>query len=119
METWRGRRIAGDPFTRSLVVSGLLIAAGFVAIWLGYRGAARSLLVAEQLPFLLSGGVGGLALIIAGAGTLAVQSSRYWTARERVLLDEIVRRSPAAAKALFDQTEREPGSSSRVSAPPK
>ena len=112
------RRLAADPFARSIVVSVALILAGFVAVWLGYRGAARSLIVAEQLPFLFSGGIGGLALIVAGAGTLAVQSTRYWTARERVLLDAIVRRSPAAAQALFDQ-DGEPGSTSRVNAPPK
>ena len=117
--TRRRRRLAGDPFTRSIAISILLVVAGFVAIWLGYRGAARSLIVAEQIPFLFSGGLGGVALIVAGAGVFAVQSSRYWDARERVLLDAIVRRSPAAVEALLAQEENAPGSSSRVSAPPK
>jgi len=115
----RARLLPADPFTRSIIVSLLLIAAGFVTIWLGYRGAARSLIVAEQIPFLFSGGIGGLALIAAGAGTLAVQSSRYWSARERVLLDKIVRRSPEVARLLEDQADGELGSMSRVSAPPK
>jgi len=115
----RARRLAADPFSRSIILSVVLIVAGFVTIWLGYRGAARSLIVAEQIPFLFSGGIGGLALIAAGAGTLAVQSSRYWNARERVLLDRIVRRSPEVARLLEDQTDVEPGSISRVSAPPK
>lgn len=115
----RARRLAADPFARSIVLSVLLIAAGFATIWLGYRGAARSLIVAEQIPFLFSGGIGGLALIAAGAGTLAVQSSRYWNARERVLLDRIVRRSPEVARLLEDQADVEPGSMSCVSAPPK
>jgi hypothetical protein len=112
----RAKRIGRDPFARSIVLSAALIAAGFVAIWLGYRGAARSLIVAEQLPFLLSGGVGGLALIVAGAGVLGVQSSRYWNARERKQLDRLV----ASATTLSRGHAGDAGSSmSRVNAPPK
>jgi len=114
----RARRLAGDPFARSVALSIVLIAAGFVAIGLGWRGAARSLIVAEQLPFLISGGVGGLALIVAGAGTLAVQSSRYWSARERQRLDLLVARASASDGVSY-QPGSEPSSMSRVSAPPK
>jgi hypothetical protein len=113
----RARRSTGDPFTRSIVVSVVLIAAGFVAIGLGWRGAARSLIVAEQLPFLLSGGIGGLALIVAGSATLALQSSRYWNARERRQIDRLVRR--ASEVRSEDQARGEPASMSRVNAPPK
>lgn len=115
----RTRQLATDPVARSIAISVVLIVAGFVTIWLGYRGAARSLIVAEQIPFLFSGGLGGLALIAAGAGTLAVQSSRYYNARERVLLDRIVRRWPEVARLLDDQADGARGSMSRVSAPPK
>jgi hypothetical protein len=108
----RLREIAGDPFRRSIVISIALILAGFVAIGLAWRGAARSLIVAEQLPFLVSGGVGGLALIAAGAGMLAVQSSRYWNARERKQLDRLIAHASAG-----DVQER--SSTSRVNAPPK
>jgi len=111
----RAKRIARDPFGRSIVLSVALIAAGFVAIFLGYRGAARSLIVAEQLPFLLSGGVGGMALVVAGAGVLAVQSSRYWNARERQQLDRLV----ASAATLRRGQAGDGSSMSRVSAPPK
>jgi hypothetical protein len=111
----RAKRITQDPFGRSVVVSVALIAAGFLAIFLGYRGAARSLIVAEQLPFLLSGGVGGIALIVAGAGVLAVQSSRYWNARERQQLDRLV----ASAATLRRAQAGDGTSMSRVSAPPK
>jgi hypothetical protein len=110
----RARRLAGDSFARSIVISIALIAAGFVAIGLAWRGVARSVLVPEQLSFLVSGGIGGLALILAGAGTLAVQSSRYWNARERRQLDRLI----ARASALGPQ-DSERGSISRVSAPPK
>ena len=87
------RRSMKDPFTRSVVLALALIAGGFVAIGLGWKGAAASLVVAEQLPYLLSGGVGGLALIVTGAGILTVQVNRYWSARERTRLDLVLARA--------------------------
>jgi hypothetical protein len=110
----RARRLTGDPFRRSIIISIALVLGGFVAIGLAWRGAARSLIVAEQLPFLVSGGVGGLALITAGAGVLAVQSSRYWNARERKQLDRLISLASADGQ---DRSAR--GSTSRVNAPPK
>lgn len=85
----RLRRLLSDPFSRSIILSVTIVVAGFVAIGIGWRGAARSVVVAEQLAFLVSGGVGGLALVMAGAGLLVVQSSRYWNARERRRLEEL------------------------------
>ncbi|HJT38254.1 MAG TPA: hypothetical protein VJ818_07505 [Actinomycetota bacterium] len=108
------RRLRADPFARSIIISVALILGGFVAIGLAWRGAARSLIVAEQLPFIVSGGVGGLALVVAGAGMLAVQASRYWDARERRQLDRLVARASGPA-----QERNTAGSTSRVSAPPK
>lgn len=92
----RARRLGGDAFARSVVFASALIAGGFAAIALAWRGAARSLVVAEQLSFLVSGGLGGLALILTGAGILAIQASRYLNARERRRLDQIVNRVPRA-----------------------
>ena len=124
----RVREFAGDPFRRSIIISSALILGGFVAIGLAWHGAARSLIVAEQLPYLVSGGVGGLALIAAGAGVLAVQSSRYWNARERKQLDHLISLSSANGRAgdlepgggkTSAQTRSARGSTSRVKAPPK
>lgn len=108
------RRIGTDPFARSIALALGLIAGGFVGILLGWRGAARSVIVAEQLPFLFSGGLGGLALIVTGAGIVGVQTARYWSARERRSLDQVLRRRALIAQALTEETEI-----SRVSAPPK
>ena len=124
----RARAFAGDPYRRSIAISIALILGGFVAIGLAWHGAARSLIVAEQLPYLVSGGVGGLALIAAGAGVLAVQSSRYWNARERKRLDHLISLSSANGfedgQKLEDQKPARQkrsarGSTSRVKAPPK
>ena len=114
----RAREFAGDPFRRSIIISIALMVGGFVAIGLAWRGAARSLIVAEQLPFLVSGAVGGIALIAAGAGVLAVQSSRYWNARERKQLDRLISLTSADDRA-DDQRRSARGSTSRVKAPPK
>ena len=91
------RRIGADAFSRSVILALALIAGGFVAIGLGWKGVAASLVVAEQLPYLLSGGVGGLALILTGSGILAVQASRYWNARERRRLELILERAGAVS----------------------
>ena len=87
------RRIASDPFRRSLALAVLMIAGGFVAILIAYRGVARSAIVAVQLPYVISGGIGGVALILTGAAIIGIQTSRYWNARERQWLDLIAVRS--------------------------
>jgi len=111
-----GRTMA-DPFARSIGLAVALIVGGFVAIAIGWRGVARSIVVAEQLPYLVSGGLGGLALICAGAGLLTIQLTRYWNARERQRLDAILVR---AGKRRATQAPAEGDSlTSRVSTPPK
>jgi hypothetical protein len=52
-----------------LVAAGALLTAGLTAIVLGWVGAAHSTIVAEQLPYLISGGLLGVALAIVGAVT--------------------------------------------------
>jgi hypothetical protein len=46
------------------------MAAGILVIVLGWNGAANSVLVEEQVPYLISGGLLGLALALIGALTL-------------------------------------------------
>ncbi|HVV38192.1 MAG TPA: hypothetical protein VHC63_16410 [Acidimicrobiales bacterium] len=50
-----------------LVASGALMTLGLTAIVLGWIGASRSTLVEEQVPYLISGGLLGVALSIIGA----------------------------------------------------
>jgi hypothetical protein len=81
-----------DPAAPSLLLYGCLVVGGFVAIALGWRVAARTLFVYFQVPALVSGGVGGLALIVIGSGLAATQVGRRLAAAERAetedLLDE-------------------------------
>jgi hypothetical protein len=81
-----------DPAAPSLVLYVCLVVGGFVAIGLGWRAAARTLFVPFQVPALVSGGIGGVALIVLGAGLAATQVGRRLAAQERAetedLLDE-------------------------------
>lgn len=54
-------------------LSATLIFLGVAVILLGWAGASRSILVEEQVPYLISGGVFGLALTVLGAATLLAQ----------------------------------------------
>jgi hypothetical protein len=65
-----GRRsVLGHPrFLMS--VAAALMAAGIIVIVLGWVGAANSVLIEEQVPYLISGGILGLALAVIGALTL-------------------------------------------------
>src|SRR5438067_5530389 len=66
---WAGR--ASRP-----VVGWVLIGLGALAILVGYFGISDRVLVAEQLPYLISGGIGGMALVIIGGVMLATQDVR-------------------------------------------
>jgi hypothetical protein len=49
---------------------------GFLAIWAGWNGAASYNDIRQQFPYLISGGVTGLGLVLIGVGLLIVQSLR-------------------------------------------
>src|SRR5262249_6989392 len=51
-------------------VASLLMTTGILAIILGWIGASRSIRTQEQIPYLISGGLLGVALAIVGALTL-------------------------------------------------
>lgn len=48
-------------------LGGALVLAGFVVVIIGWAGASRTVLVAGQIPYLISGGMIGLGLIFLGA----------------------------------------------------
>lgn len=50
--------------------------AGLAAIWAGWNGAASYNDIRKQFPYLISGGVTGLALVVIGVGLLIIQSQR-------------------------------------------
>jgi hypothetical protein len=67
-------RLAGEaarPY-----VGWLFLIVGGLLIMLGYLGVSRESLVAKQLPYLLSGGLGGVLLAVIGAYFLGTEELR-------------------------------------------
>ena len=60
----------------SLYLSVALIAFGFLLIYFAWNGAAEKDFIQGQFPYLLSGGIGGLGLILCGLTLVATQSFR-------------------------------------------
>jgi hypothetical protein len=59
----------------------ILLALGAIAIFLGWFGVSGQSLTAKQLPYLVSGGLAGLALIVVGAVFLATDNLHRQIAR--------------------------------------
>ena len=83
VEIYEGlRRAIAEEILLSASVASLLVFAGFGAFFLAWKGVAATFAVGVQIPYLLSGGVGGFALIAGGMGILYLQMSRHLDARE-------------------------------------
>lgn len=63
-----------------------LAVAGFLLVFLGWNGAASYDRVPAQFPYLISGGVAGLCLVILGAAMVVVQNAR----QDRAQLQETI-----------------------------
>jgi hypothetical protein len=61
----------------------LFCLAGLVLVWAGWNGAASYDRVQTQFPYLISGGITGLCLVVIGVGLFIVQSQR----QDRVQLE--------------------------------
>jgi hypothetical protein len=60
-----------DPLVTGRTFGGLLLVAGAVAIGVGARGIAGAGLLAEQIPYVVSGAIGGVVLVALGVQVLA------------------------------------------------
>lgn len=86
---WRWVWRAIRPYT-----GWILIAAGALVMLLGYFGVSRESLPAKQIPYLVSGGIGGVFLAVLGAYFLGTQEMRNDSGRlDRVerMVDELHR----------------------------
>jgi hypothetical protein len=54
----------------------VLIASGALLIVLGYFGVSRESIVEKQIPYLISGGIGGVLLCVLGAYVLGTEELR-------------------------------------------
>lgn len=74
----------GSPLTIVLIGIGLL------AIAIGANGIRSNGTVVQQMPYLLTGGVVGLAFVVFGSAYLVVQNARQDRARLEAKLDEVI-----------------------------
>ena len=79
-ELWR---ILRDPRVSTTLVLGAIVVGGFALLGQGYRGAAATLFVPYQVPFLVSGAIAGLALLGTGLALLSIHLERTEAAQER------------------------------------
>lgn len=63
--------------------------AGFVLMFLGWNGAASYNFTPAQFPYLISGGLVGLGLVLVGAAVMIVQGQREQQARTLDALAEL------------------------------
>ena len=71
-------------------ISMILVAIGLLAVGLGYNGASGTALTAAQFPYLLSGGILGLSLVVLGSALMIVKAHREDRARLESKLDELI-----------------------------
>ena len=62
---------------------------GAVLIFLGWNGAASYDRVSAQMPYLVSGGFGGLALVVLGSALIVTQSHRNDRASLQATLEDL------------------------------
>lgn len=92
-----------DPAAPSLVVFAVIAGAGFLAIGLGWRVAAHTAFVPAQIAALMSGGLGGLALVVIGVVLAVVQVGRRLAAAEAQATDAIL----DEAEGILDNLSQE------------
>lgn len=67
----------------------VIVLSGFGLVVLAWFSVAGLNRLQGQFPYLLSGGLGGLGLIVTGMAVLLVQTIREQSARERAQLNEL------------------------------
>jgi ribose/xylose/arabinose/galactoside ABC-type transport system permease subunit len=88
------------------MVAGLCIAVGAIVLVVGYAGIRQEADVALQLPYVLSGGIGGLFLLGAGVGLfLAATLGEMHAGQDRV--EAVVAELTSEVRTLLDSAEIE------------
>ena len=67
----------------------LYVVAGFVLIFLGWNGAASHNRDFEQIPYIISGGLGGLGLVVLGSALIIAHSLRTDRVELRGSIDDL------------------------------
>jgi hypothetical protein len=89
-----------DPSNQSIVVLASIAAVGCVMWGLAWRGVARTVYVPLQLPWLLSGGIAGLALLGLALAGWSIHLGRRQDAIHRAAVEDLVRTGATLAEEL-------------------
>jgi hypothetical protein len=95
-ELWRWAGAAVRPWA-----GWLFIAVGALFILVGYLGVSREAIVEKQVPYLLSGGIGGVLLCVVGAYFLGTEELRKDSGR----LDRLERMVEELHAALLQRPD--------------
>jgi hypothetical protein len=89
-----------DPGIRAVVVLAVLAVIAFVMFTLAWRGGARTAYVPLQIPWFVSGGMAGIALLGMAAGGWSIHMGRRQDAAHRAETEELVREAVELAEDL-------------------
>lgn len=84
------RTFLRDPALPGLLLMAALALAGFGAFAYAWYRSAGTVYVALQLPEVISGGIGGIALVGLGVALFDLQTARAQEAKEKKLTDDVV-----------------------------
>jgi hypothetical protein len=89
-----------DPGIQAMAVLAVLAVAAFVMMGLAWRGGARTTYVPLQIPWFVSGGLAGLALLGMTLGGWSIHLGRRQDAAHRAATDDLVREAVELAEDL-------------------
>ena len=96
-----GERAQSAELLRMLLLpAAFALFAGFVFMVMGWWGASRTAREIEQIPYLISGGIIGLALVFTGGLLLA---SAFWMSMLQRFEEQAAQRQEALLRALEER----------------
>jgi len=114
------RRRAGDPAAldqRIAWIGGTMAAAGVVLVVLGWYGASQTSRVYLQIPYMISGGLLGVVLAVAGGCAYLASWLTRLVHEQQARTDEAIAAAQATAAALERIEALLAGSAGRADAP--
>jgi len=102
-----------DGGVQAMVVLFVLALIGFLLMALAWRGAARYIYVSLQIPWLVSGGMIGLALVGISLGAWNIHLGRRYDALNRHEVEQAVRDVSVLCEQIRNGEKQLPGRSRR------
>lgn len=98
-----GKARSGDLLRMVLVPGSILVVGGLSFILMGWWGASHTHRQIEQIPYLISGAILGLAMVVLGGLLLA---SAIWMSTTQVAQQQAEERAAAHLRELLNQMQQ-------------